>query len=79
LVKGAAIELAPRGVTVSNNQPGPTTTDMTKEHTERVLPFIPPGRMGKTREVAGLVTYQASEEAGFTAGASLTIDGDYSA
>jgi NAD(P)-dependent dehydrogenase (short-subunit alcohol dehydrogenase family) len=51
---------------------------MTKEHTERVLPFIPLGRMGKTREVAGLVTYLASEEAGFT-GASVTIDGAYSA
>ena len=49
-MKGAAIELAPRGVTVNNIQPGPTTTDMTKEHTERVLPFIPLGRMGKTRE-----------------------------
>jgi 3-oxoacyl-[acyl-carrier protein] reductase len=78
LVKGAAIELALRGVTVNNIQPGPTTTDMTKEHTERVLPFILLGRMGKTREVAGLVTYLASEEAGFT-GASVTIDGAYSA
>ena len=78
-MKGAAIELAPRGVTVNNVQPGPTTTDMTKEHTEQVLPFISLGRMGKTREVAGLVTYLESEEAGFTAGASVTIDGGYSA
>ena len=78
-MKGAAIELVPRGVTVNNVQPGPTTTDMTKEHTERVLPLIPLGRMGKTREVAGLVTYLASEEAGFITGASVTIDGGYSA
>ena len=79
LVKGAAIDLAPRGVTVNNIQPGPTTTDMTKEHTELVLPLIPLGRMGQTREVAGLVSYLASEEAGFITGASVTIDGGYSA
>jgi 3-oxoacyl-[acyl-carrier protein] reductase len=78
LVKGAAIDLAPRGVTVNNIQPGPTTTDMTKEHTELVLPLIPLGRMGETREVAGLVSYLASEEAGFITGASVTIDGGYS-
>ena len=78
LVKGAAIDLAPRGVTVNNIQPGPTTTDMTKEHTELVLPLIPLGRMGQTREVAGLVSYLASEEAGFITGASVTIDGAYS-
>src|SRR6202047_759712 len=29
LVRGAAIDLAPRGVTVNNVQPGPTETDMT--------------------------------------------------
>lgn len=79
LVKGAAIDLAPLGVTVNDIQPGPTATDMTKEHTERVLPLIPLGRMGKTREVAGLVSYLASEEAGFFTGASVTIDGGYSA
>ena len=62
MVKGAAIELVPRGVTVNNVQPGPTTTDMTKKHTERVLPVISLGRMGKTREVAGLVTYLESED-----------------
>jgi len=78
LVKGAAIDLAPRGITVNNIQPGPTTTDMTRDHVEHVLPLIPLGRMGETREVAGLVGYLASEEAGFITGASVTIDGGYS-
>ncbi len=78
LVKGAAIDLAPREITVNNIQPGPTTTDMTKEVAELVLPLIPLNRMGETREVAGLVSYLAREEAGFITGASLTIDGGYS-
>ena len=78
LVKGAAIDLAPRAITVNNIQPGPTTTDMTKEIAELVLPLVPLGRMGETREIAGLVSYLAREEAGFVTGASLTIDGGYS-
>ena len=78
LVKGAAIDLAPRAITINNVQPGPTATDMTRDHADRVLPLIPLGRMGETREVAGLVSYLAREEAGFITGASLTIDGGYS-
>jgi 3-oxoacyl-[acyl-carrier protein] reductase len=78
LVKGAAIDLASRDITVNNIQPGPTATDMTKDHAELVLPLIPLGRMGETREVAGLVSYLAREEAAFITGASLTIDGGYS-
>ena len=78
LVKGVAIDLAPRAITVNNIQPGPTVTDMTREHAELVLPLIPLRRMGETREIAGLVSYLAGEEAGFITGASLTIDGGYS-
>jgi 3-oxoacyl-[acyl-carrier protein] reductase len=33
--------------------------------------------MGKVTEVASLVSYLASEDAGFITGASLTIDGGY--
>ncbi|WP_374573731.1 SDR family oxidoreductase [Phenylobacterium sp.] len=79
LVRGAAIDLAPRGVTVNNIQPGPTATDMTADHAGMVLPLVPLGRMGEPREIAGLVSYLAREEAGFVTGASLTIDGGYSA
>ena len=78
LVKGTAIDLAPRAITVNNIQPGRPTTDLTKGVAEFVLPLIPLGRMGETREVAGLVSYLAREEAGFITGASLTIDGGYS-
>jgi 3-oxoacyl-[acyl-carrier protein] reductase len=77
LVRGAAIDLAPRAITVNNVQPGPTATDMTSALVDLVKPLIPLKRMGDVSEVAGLVSYLASEEAGFITGASLTIDGGY--
>ncbi len=78
LVKGAAIDLGPRGITVNNIQPGPTDTEMTAGHHDLILPLIPLGRMGKPGEVAGLVSYLVRGEAGFITGASLTIDGGVS-
>src|SRR6266481_5094334 len=77
LVRGAAIDLAPRAITVNNVQPGPTATDMSAAHADMVKTLIPLRRMGDVSEIAGLVSYLASEEAGFITGASLTIDGGY--
>lgn len=77
LVRGVAIDLAPRGITVNNVQPGPTATDMTASHVEMVKPLVPLGRIGEPQEVAGLVAYLASDRAGFITGSSLTIDGGY--
>jgi 3-oxoacyl-[acyl-carrier protein] reductase len=66
-----------RSVTVNNVQPRPTATDMTLGYREMVMPLIPLGRMGEPAEIAGLVAYLASEEAGFITGASYTTDGCY--
>jgi 3-oxoacyl-[acyl-carrier protein] reductase len=77
LVRGVAIDLAPRGITVNNVQPGPTATEMAASHVEMVKPLVPLGRMGEPQEVAGLVAYLASASAGFITGSSLTIDGGY--
>jgi 3-oxoacyl-[acyl-carrier protein] reductase len=78
MVKGIAIDLAPRGVTVNNVQPGPTETDMTAGALEMLKPLMPVGRVGQPREVAGLVAWLAGEESGYMTGASLTIDGGMS-
>jgi 3-oxoacyl-[acyl-carrier protein] reductase len=77
LVRGAAVDLAPRAITVNNVQPGPTATEMSSPHAEAVKPLIPLRRMGEVSEVASFVSYLASKEAGFITGASLTIDGGY--
>src|ERR1700692_1599029 len=79
LVRGVAIDLAPRGITVNNVQPGPTETDMTAVPgmAEAVKPLIPLGRMGSTAEIAAMVAYLVGPESGFVTGASMTIDGGY--
>lgn len=77
LVRGAAIDLAPRAITVNNVQPGPTATEMSSAHAGLVKSLIPLKRMGDVSEIASLVSYLASEDAGFITGASLTIDGGY--
>lgn len=75
MVKGLAVDLAPRGITINNIQPGPTRTDMTAEHIDKLTPMIPLKRVGDPDEIAGLVAYLASGESGYMTGSSLTIDG----
>lgn len=77
LVSGAALDLAPRGITVNNIQPGPIQTDLTSAWTEQLIPRIPLGRMGQSREIAGLAAFLAGADAGYITGASLTADGGF--
>src|SRR5260370_33815386 len=75
MVKGIAVDLASRGITVNNIQPGPTVTDMTVDIIAAIKPLIPLKRAGDPDEIAGLVAYLASKESGYITGSSLTIDG----
>ncbi|TDV15561.1 SDR family oxidoreductase [Paraburkholderia caballeronis] len=75
MVKGVAIDLAPRGITINNVQPGPTVTDLTAEHIDRITPLIPLNRAADPDEIASLVAWLASDESGYMTGSSLTIDG----
>ena len=82
LVKGLARDLGPRGITVNNVQPGPVDTDMNPAHGEfadtlRNLMALP--RYGSADEIASFVAYLAGPETGFVTGASLTIDGGFTA
>jgi 3-oxoacyl-[acyl-carrier protein] reductase len=80
MVRGVAVDLAPRGITVNNVQPGPTATDMNPAdgpRSEFIRNLLPVKRFGTSDEIAGLVAYLSSPEAGFVTGASLTIDGGY--
>lgn len=77
LVKGVALDLAPRGITVNNVQPGPVETDMTAAMLPQLVDRIPLKRVAQPFEIAGLVSYLASRESGYMTGASLTIDGGY--
>ena len=54
MIRGVAIDLASRAITVNNVQPGPTATDMTVGHADMVILLIPLGRMGDPEEIGGL-------------------------
>jgi len=75
LVRGAALDFAPRRITVNNIQPGPTDTDMNAGSIEFLSGLSPLKRVGQPSEIAGLISYLARDEAGYVTGASLTIDG----
>ena len=82
LVKGLARDLGPRGITVNNIQPGPIATDMNPADSDfadtlRSLMALP--RYGSADEIAAMVAYLASPEASYVTGASLTIDGGFTA
>lgn len=79
LVRGAARDLAPRQITINNVQPGPVETDMTSDLMDFIRPKLPLGRIGKPEEIADLVAWLASAGAGYMTGASLTIDGGWTA
>ncbi|MBI6910861.1 3-oxoacyl-ACP reductase family protein [Pseudomonas sp. R11F] len=82
LTKGLARDLGPRGITVNNVQPGPVDTDMNpanSDFAESLIGLMAVGRYGHVEEIASFVAYLAGPEAGYITGASLTIDGGFSA
>jgi 3-oxoacyl-[acyl-carrier protein] reductase len=82
LTKGMARDLGGRGITVNNVNPGPIDTDMNPaagEFAATMHGLMALPRHGRADEVAGMVAYVASAEAGFVTGADLLIDGGFAA
>ena len=82
LVKGLARDLGPRGITINNVQPGPVDTDMnpaTSEFAKKLVPLMAVPRYGTADEIASMVAYLAGPDAAYVTGASLTIDGGFTA
>ena len=67
----------------SNVQPGPVDTEMNPANSDfaemlrRQVMALP--RYGTADEIAAMVAYLAGPDAGFVTGASLTIDGGFTA
>lgn len=77
MVKGLALDLAPRHITVNNVQPGPTDTDINTGAIDVLSGMSPLKRVAAPKEIAGLISYLASDESSYMTGASLTIDGGF--
>jgi len=79
LTKSMAKELGSRNITVNAVAPGYITTDMTNELNdevkEKMKSSIPLGRLGTPDDVANLVCFLASDEAGYITGQTFNVDG----
>ena len=70
-----ARELAKRKITVNCIAPGIIDSDMTEEISEEIIKQIPLKRIGKPEEVASLVKYLMSEDAGYITGQVISVNG----
>ena len=83
LTEAMADELAPMGILVNAIGPGVIATEMTEEvlndpkRAEDMKMRIPMKRFGKPEEIAAAVVYFASDEASYTTGTTLYVDGGW--
>ncbi|MEI5582346.1 MULTISPECIES: SDR family oxidoreductase [unclassified Agromyces] len=79
IVLAAAGELASRGITANLVNPGPVDTGWMDDATRAALVARQPtGRLGTPEDVARLVRFLVSSEAGWVTGQLLTTDGGFS-
>jgi glucose 1-dehydrogenase len=85
LTRGMALDLAPHGIRVNAIGPGPIVTEMTRprwgdpDALRATNARTPLGRMGQPEELLGAVIYLLSDEASYTTGITLYIDGGWTA
>ncbi|MEV8371736.1 3-oxoacyl-[acyl-carrier-protein] reductase [Kribbella sp. NPDC056861] len=79
MARSMARELGSRGITTNVVAPGFVETDMTavlpEETQKQYLGQIPLGRFGQVEEIANVVRWISSDEAGYITGAVIPVDG----
>lgn len=77
--KALAQEVIRKGVTVNSVSPGYVETPMVKsiraDVLEKLIAGIPIGRLARPEEIASLVAFLCSEDAGYITGANIPING----
>ncbi|SEP03027.1 acetoacetyl-CoA reductase [Aquisalimonas asiatica] len=77
--RSVAQENARKGITVNAIAPGYIATDMVsavpEDVLDKIVAQIPVGRLGHAEEIAQAVRYLVSDEAAFTTGTTLTVNG----
>lgn len=81
MTKGLALELAPSGITVNAIAPGVIKTDMLGCYDDETLDELamqtPVGRLGTPEDVAAVIAFLASEDAGFVTGQVIGANGGF--
>jgi len=82
LTKSVALEFAKQNIRVNAIAPGVIDTEMFDrfagdELRDQITAITPVGRIGASDEIAAAVLYLASDDAKFTTGTSLVVDGGY--
>jgi 3alpha(or 20beta)-hydroxysteroid dehydrogenase len=84
LTKSAARELGGYGIRVNSIHPGGIITPLfmqddiiaaKADSADALMKALPLGRMGKTKEVSGLVVYLASDDSSYCTGSEVLVDG----
>lgn len=77
--RSLAAEVGSRNITVNTVAPGFIDTDMTKvlpeEQKQQLLSRIPLGRLGSPEEIAGVVSFLASDIAAYISGETIHVNG----
>jgi len=78
-LRTAAIELAPKGITVNAVLPGNVATeglaDLGDEYRRKMEASIPQGRLGSVEDIGNACLFFAADEAAYVTGQSLAVDG----
>jgi NAD(P)-dependent dehydrogenase (short-subunit alcohol dehydrogenase family) len=84
LTKSVALEFAKRNIRINAVAPGVIATEMFARFAgdalrDQITSIVPAGRVGASEEIAAAVLYLCSDDAKFTVGTTLVVDGGFMA